>query len=88
MEEDRAARRLEVDEHGIARRTSNDIWSNATSRRTSAATTLAALSDEEDNGAEPSGDLLWEDERHAAVASRLQSPIWQDIRLKNFYPGT
>lgn len=33
MEEDRAARKLEVDEHGIARRVSDDIWSNATSRQ-------------------------------------------------------
>ena len=33
LEEDRAARKLEVDEHGIARRMSDDIWSNATSRQ-------------------------------------------------------
>lgn len=34
LEEDRAARRLEVDEHGIARRLSDDVWSMsaATSR--------------------------------------------------------
>ncbi len=35
LEEDRAARKLEVDEHGIARRVSNDIWSDATSRQRS-----------------------------------------------------
>ncbi len=37
LEEDRAARKLEVDEHGIARRVSDDIWSNATSRYISGA---------------------------------------------------
>ena len=32
LEDDRAARRMTVDEHGISRRLSDDIWSNATSR--------------------------------------------------------
>ena len=32
LEDDRAGRRVAVDEHGIARRASDDIWSAATSR--------------------------------------------------------
>ena len=32
LDEDRASRRLEVDEHGLPRRVTNDIWSNGTSR--------------------------------------------------------
>ena len=32
MADDRASRRLEVDEQGIPRRISNDPWSNTTSR--------------------------------------------------------
>ncbi|BDA42201.1 probable Syndetin [Coccomyxa sp. Obi] len=57
LEEDRAARKLEVDEHGIARRVSDDIW------RTSAATTHAVLSDDEEEEELLSGDSLWEDEQ-------------------------
>ncbi|EIE20688.1 hypothetical protein COCSUDRAFT_57256 [Coccomyxa subellipsoidea C-169] len=59
LEEDRAARKLEVDEHGIARRVSDDIW------RTSAATTHAVLSDDEEDEL-LSGDSLWEDDRQTA----------------------
>ena len=43
LEEDRAARKLEVDEHGIARRVSDDIWSNATSRYISGALCTAPV---------------------------------------------
>eukprot|EP00891_Asterochloris_glomerata_P005698 jgi/Astpho2/5698/fgenesh1_pg.00079_%23_105_t len=39
LDEDRASRRLEVDEHGLPRRVSNDVWSNATSRAASRRTT-------------------------------------------------
>ncbi|KAK9901648.1 hypothetical protein WJX75_006561 [Coccomyxa subellipsoidea] len=72
LEEDRAAQKLEVDEHGIARRMSDDIWSNATSRRTSAATTHAVLSDDEEDEL-LSGDSLWEDDREAAKAEQEAS---------------
>ena len=45
LEDDRAARGLEVDEHGIARRLSNDVWSesNATSRCSTCSCMLRAM---------------------------------------------
>ena len=51
LEDDRAARRMTVDEHGVSRRLSDDIWSNATSRCDAEPVPSVAQSRKDESGA-------------------------------------
>ncbi|KAK9817254.1 hypothetical protein WJX72_011915 [[Myrmecia] bisecta] len=62
LDEDRASKRLEVDEHGLPRRVTNDIWSNGTSRRTTA---------ESDVGTIGAGSIFSEDEAEELYADYI-----------------